>query len=81
MKSEIRGLVKQGEDKRSVELWVWGLAKGETEQWKETMLACTCKTQADVEAVKAAASKDGWHSFRVSKWDGSAPNFSGVVKS
>ena len=60
-------------------LIVWGLPAGETEVWKETLLAETCRTDADVAAVKAAASKDGWHSFRVASWNGEAPDFSKVL--
>ena len=57
---------------------VYGLAKGETESYTEVLLAETCKTEAEIEAVKNAASKDGFHSFRVSSWDGSVPNFGNV---
>lgn len=59
---------------------VWGLQKGDTEAWKETLLAETCRTPADVAAVKAAASRDGWHSFRVAEWNGDAPDFKGSVR-
>ena len=60
-------------------LIVWGLPAGETETWKESLLAETCRTPADVAAVKAAASRDGWHSFRVAQWSGEAPDFSKTI--
>ena len=63
-----------------MELIVYGLAAGETERWKETLLAATCRTDTDVAAVKAAASKDGWHSFRVARWNGEAPDFTKVLR-
>lgn len=55
---------------------VWGLPKGQTDRLYETLLAETPKTKADVEKVKAAAVKDGWHSFRVVIFtDGDRPDF------
>ena len=60
---------------------VWGLPAGETELWKETLLAETCRTPADVAAVKCAASKDGWHSFRIAKFtNGEIPDFVKAIK-
>lgn len=61
------------------EIWIWALAPGETEKWKEQMISCQCKNAEDVEKVKTAAGDAGWHSFRVTKWDGSAPNFAQSV--
>ena len=58
---------------------VYGLARGETERYMETLLASRCRSQADVEKVKAAAARDGWHSFRVAVSDGSAPDFARAV--
>jgi len=61
-------------------LIVWGLPKGKTERLHEVLLAETCRTQEDVERVKAAATKDGWHSFRVSRYtEGERPDFVGAV--
>lgn len=51
---------------------VYGLAAGENEAWAEDLLATTCRTLADVDAVKTAAAKDGFHSFRVARFDQSA---------
>lgn len=62
------------------QILVYGLARGETERYTEELLAESCRTAADVEAVKRAASADGFHSFRVTTWDGSAPNFAATVK-
>lgn len=62
-----------------MEIWLWGLPKGETESYKEALLASNCKNEADVEKVKEVAAKDGWHSFRVSTWDGSPPDFTKTV--
>lgn len=61
------------------EILVYGLAEGESERYMETLLSAKCRTDADVTAVKAAASKDGFHSFRVAKWNGEAPDFSRSV--
>lgn len=58
------------------EILVYGLARGETESYMEDLLATNCRDLADVEKVKAAASADGWHSFRVAYFTpGEMPNF------
>ena len=64
----------------NAQILVYGLAAGESERYMETLLAESCRTAADIEKVKAAASADGFHSFRVTTWDGSAPNFAWCVK-
>jgi len=61
-------------------LIVWGKPAGRTDGLSETLLAETCRTQADVAKVKAAASRDGWHSFRVVTWNGEAPDFTKAVR-
>ena len=58
---------------------IYGLPANETERYMEALLSTQCKTAEDIEALKATASKDGWHSFRVTTWDGSPPNFGGTV--
>lgn len=58
---------------------VYGIRKGHSERYLEDLLATNCKNAADVEKVKAAAAKDGWHSFRVAYDDGSPPDFSKVL--
>jgi hypothetical protein len=62
-----------------IEILLYGLRKGETEQYKEDLLATNCRNEEDVEKVKEVAAKDGFHSFRVTTWDGSPPNFAGTV--
>jgi hypothetical protein len=49
------------------ELILWGVPKGKKDQLHAQILYTQAKSSADVERVKAAASKDGWHSFRVQK--------------
>ena len=60
------------------ELIVYGLAKAATERWQEDLLA-VCKTSEQVERVKAAAAKDGFHSFRVAEYRGGKPDFRKAV--
>ena len=60
------------------QILVYGLARGQTERYTEELLAESCRNEADIEKVKAAASRDGWHSFRVAYWDGSPPDFTRV---
>jgi len=54
---------------------VYGIPKGETERYTEALLAETCKTREDIERIIEAASQAGFHSFRVTTFDGSAPDF------
>ncbi len=59
------------------ETLIYGLAKGNTESWQEDLLYAggQCLTEAQIERVKTAASANGFHSFRVAAFDGSAPEF------
>jgi hypothetical protein len=61
------------------ETLIYGLERGETRDYMETLLATNCKTPQDIEKVKAAASAQGWHSFRVAFYNGEAPNFAKAV--
>jgi hypothetical protein len=65
------------------EILIYGLPKGETRDYMEDLLACfqvTDKAAQNVEAVKAAASAQGWHSFRVAGFvPGTKPNFAKAV--
>ena len=65
-----------------MEILIYGLERGETRDYMETLLACFKKTAnaaVNVERVKAAASAAGFHSFRVTNYDGAAPNFAAAV--
>ena len=58
------------------EIVIWGLPKGETEGWKEEILAvfpANTKAEANTAAVKEAAGAEGWHSFRVVCMNYNAP--------
>jgi hypothetical protein len=61
------------------EILVYGLPKGETETWKEDLLASNCRDLNDVEKVKQAASQAGWHSFRVATFNWEMPNFTNAL--
>jgi len=61
------------------EILIYGLERGETRDYMESLLATNCKTQSDIEKVKAAATAAGFHSFRITTYDGSAPNFAKAV--
>lgn len=49
------------------EIQLYGLAAG-AEDWQEDLLATKCRTAEDVQRVVDAASADGFHSFRISKF-------------
>jgi hypothetical protein len=64
------------------EILIYGLERGETRDYMETLLANFPKTAAaelNVERVKEAASAAGFHSFRIATYDGSPPNFAKAV--
>lgn len=66
------------------EILIYGLAQGETRDYMETLLACFPSGKNDalnIDRVKAAASSDGWHSFRVATFtpDGKMPDFAAAV--
>ena len=65
----------------NAETLIYGLRAGNNERWQEELLiARHGLTMADIERVKGAAAKDGFHSFRVTKWNGGKPNFAATVK-
>lgn len=54
---------------------IYGLEKGENRAYMETLLATKCQSEADIEKVKNHAAAHGFHSFRVTTYNGEAPNF------
>ena len=62
-----------------METLVYGIPKGETERYMEVLLSTQLETAEAIEALKQRAAKDGFHSFRVTTFDGSAPDFSNVL--
>ena len=65
------------------EILIYGLEQGETRDYMESLLACfpvTDKANSNIEKVKAAASAQGFHSFRIAGFvPGTVPNFAGVT--
>ena len=60
------------------EILIYGLKQGETRDYMEDLLACfavTDKAASNIEKVKAAASAQGFHSFRIAGYNGEAPDF------
>lgn len=66
------------------EILIYGLKRGETRDYMEDLLACfpvSGKAAQNIEAVKAAASAQGFHSFRVTGFiPGNLPNFAKAVQ-
>lgn len=63
----------------NTEYLLYGLPKGETERYTESLLA-TRPTRDAAEAIIERAKLDGWHSFRIATFDGSPPDFTNVLK-
>ena len=62
-----------------IEYLLYGIPAGETERYAEALLATRLASPAAAEKIKALAAKDGFHSFRVAKFDGSPPDFTKVI--
>lgn len=60
------------------EFLLYGIPKGETERYTESLLAVRA-TLASAESVKAIAAKDGFHSFRIAGFNGDAPDFIAAI--
>ena len=61
------------------ETLIYALSSGDNMSWQEQLISSQCKTDADVQKVIAAASADGWHSFRIAYFNGEAPNFAAAI--
>jgi hypothetical protein len=64
------------------EILIYGLERGETRRYTEALLANFPKTDnaaSNIEKVKAAASAEGYHSFRVATYNGEPPNFAAAI--
>ena len=57
------------------ELLLYGLAKGETRDYMETLLLSHVYTMQEVERVIKLATDAGFHSFRVATYNGEKPDF------
>jgi hypothetical protein len=57
------------------EILLYGLAKEDTQDYMEQLLATNCKNEQDIQKVIKVASEHGFHSFRVAYYNGEKPNF------
>lgn len=60
---------------KMTEILIYGIAKDQTERYMEDLLSTQCKTEQDIKNLIAKASAHGFHSFRVTTYNGEAPNF------
>jgi len=54
---------------------LWAIPAGSDDELDSRPIYTQGKTAEDVERVKGLAGKDGWHSFRVQRLDGTVPEF------
>lgn len=59
---------------------LWALPAGETDRLHERPLTSMPLTLEESERVEAAASRDGWHGFRLVVDRAELPDFAGAVK-
>lgn len=57
------------------QILIYGLAKEATERYQEDLLSTNCKTESDIQKVLKVAKEQGFHSFRITTYNGEAPNF------
>lgn len=60
------------------EILIYGLSKESTQDWQEDLLACfpvNKLAEVNTKAVIEAATKQGFHGFRVTTYAGQAPDF------
>jgi hypothetical protein len=65
------------------EILIYGLERGETRDYMEDLLANFVeddKAASNIEKVKAAASAQGFHSFRIAYYNGEAPDFAAAIR-
>jgi hypothetical protein len=65
------------------EILIYGLERGETRDYMESLLANFPKNDnaaSNIEKVKAAASAQGFHSFRIAYYNGEAPDFASAIR-
>jgi hypothetical protein len=66
-----------------MEIIIYGLPKGETRDYMEDILAnfeSSANDQANIEKVKAVASAQGFHSFRVATFNWEKPDFAKAAR-
>lgn len=64
------------------EILIYGLAPEQTEDYMEDLLACfpdSVHTDTNIKKVIEAASAQGFHDFRVTQYNGEAPDFTKVL--
>lgn len=61
------------------EFLLYGLEQGETRDYMETLLLSGAKSMAEIERVIKLSTDCGFHSFRISSYNGEKPNFAKAV--
>lgn len=59
----------------NTELILWAKPKGSNDELDAQPIATQCRNQADIDKVIEAASRDGWHDFKVQTLNGTPPRF------
>jgi hypothetical protein len=62
-----------------METLIYGLAPDETRDYMESLLSTNCKNENDVQKVISAAKAAGYHSFRITSYNGEKPNFANTL--
>jgi len=62
-----------------MEYRLYGMPSNEINRFMEVLLLSNGRSMADIEKVKAVASSQGFHSFRVATYNGEAPDFTKVI--
>lgn len=61
------------------EYLLYGLARGVTERWQESLLKTGMTSRADAAPIIERAKADGFHSFRIATYSGEKPDFVAAI--
>ena len=61
------------------EILIYAIREGEVRPFMEELISTQCKTREEITKVVTEAKQAGWHSFRLSTYDGTAPDFTKAI--
>ena len=59
--------------------WLWAIPRGKMDRLDERPLTSIALTPKEALRVRKAATRDGWHNFRIVPDTQDAPNFAGAA--
>ena len=66
---------QQQRKETEVETLIYGIPAGETERYTEALLCTKASTKENIQKVLTMAKAAGYHSFRITTYNGEKPDF------